>query len=92
MDLTYRMRIGHHFRRRRKGKIGMAKDPFGKVFHKTKNPALRPLVFSEGLIIHKEVEHFIFLGDLVDPVYKLLYSQRVICPRFFRKAKSNIIT
>src|SRR5690554_6426444 len=83
---------GHYFRRRRKGEVGMAEDSFRKMFHKVKYPALCPLMFAEGLIVHKEIEDFILLGDLVDPINKFIHCKRIIRPRFFREPKGDIIT
>src|SRR5690606_29422616 len=86
------MCVGHYFGGSGKGEVEVAEDSFGKMLHKIKNPALCPLVLSKSLIIHKEVENYIHLLDLLDPIYKFAHRKRIICPGFFGKSKSNIIT
>jgi len=72
-------------------KIGMFGYFLWKGLQKFEYTRLGPLVFPEGLVIHKEVYHLPFPRKLVQPMGEFVRHKRIFTPVGVRKPESNVI-
>jgi len=90
-DFTGRFALRGRFRGRPEAKIGMAEDLPRKRPQKVEDPRLPPLVFADGLVVHKEVDDRLFPSDPVEPVGVFGRRERILGPISVGEAKGHVV-